>query len=125
MLSGTTCGAVDFALVGAAVISLGVSVGFEDHPRCHREVPCEPGAGVFASPCWSSLAGTIIQIWLVTGVFRGIIRIARRKRVPFEVIFSGGRYLVTVILAGMVGLSDFPGGVYPLCRNGRLLFMVA
>jgi len=51
--------------------------------------------------------GMIIQTWLATGVFRGMLRIARGKRVPFDVVFSGARYLVTIVLAGIVVVLIF------------------
>jgi hypothetical protein len=87
--------------LGAAVISLGFSVGSRIILVAIARFVANP-VRVFRIGVLLFMAGTIIQIWLVTGVFRGMLRIARRKRVRFDVIFSGGRYLVTVVLAGFV-----------------------
>ena len=50
------------------------------------------------------LAGTalILQTWLEIGMYLGLLKVVRGEPVSFDVLFSGGRYLLAVILALIV-----------------------
>jgi hypothetical protein len=48
------------------------------------------------------LIAIVVQAWLGIGMNRGLLRIARREPVALGIIFSGGRSLVTVILAAII-----------------------
>jgi hypothetical protein len=55
------------------------------------------GANIFVNT-----VSLLVQTWLGIGMSRGMLRIARGQPVSFEVLFSGGRYLLTTILAWLV-----------------------
>jgi hypothetical protein len=48
------------------------------------------------------LIAIVVQVWLGIGTNRGLLKIARREPVSFDVIFSGGRPLVNVIIAAIL-----------------------
>ncbi len=48
------------------------------------------------------IASTVFQTWLAIGLARGFLKIGRGEPVAFDVLFSGGRYLLTVILGAIV-----------------------
>jgi hypothetical protein len=49
-----------------------------------------------------AIVSMVIQVWLGIGMALGLLKIARGEPVSFDVLFSGGRYLVTAILASIV-----------------------
>jgi hypothetical protein len=48
------------------------------------------------------LVSLIIQVWLLIGMMLGLLEIARGQPVSFDVLFSGGRYVLKTILAIVV-----------------------
>jgi hypothetical protein len=48
------------------------------------------------------LIAIVLQAWLGIGMNRGLIKIARHEPVSFDILFSGGRSVVRVILAAIV-----------------------
>lgn len=44
----------------------------------------------------------VVQVWLRLGRTRGLIKLVRGEPVAFDVIFSGGPYVLTIILASIV-----------------------
>jgi len=48
------------------------------------------------------VVGIVVQVWLGIGMNRGLLKVARREPVSVDVIFTGGRSLLTTILAGIV-----------------------
>jgi hypothetical protein len=62
-----------------------------------------------------NLVSFIIQAWLTIGMNRGLIKIVRGEPLSFDVLFSGGKYLVTMILASiLVGCLLFAAAIVPI-----------
>ncbi len=64
-------------------------------------MPGEP-AGVAAINFALLLGAAIVQVWLGIGADLGLLRIARGQQVSFDVLFSGGRYLLRAILGWLM-----------------------
>jgi hypothetical protein len=88
-------------VIGALLLNLGINFGL-------GLVLGAVGAAVedkwvtLALNAATQLVGIIIQTWLTIGMTRGLLKIARSQPVSFDVVFSGGRYMVPVIVAGIV-----------------------
>jgi uncharacterized membrane protein len=68
----------------------------------------------------------VIQTWLGIGMNLGLLKIARQEPVSFGVLFTGGRYLVTTILAGIcVGAIMFVTVIVPASFLGMLAAALA
>jgi uncharacterized membrane protein len=79
----------------------------------------------------------VTQVWLSIGMTRGFLKIGRGEPVTFDVLFSGGRYLVNTILGAIIvgliigGLALIPafvlGALFVAVRNqasaGTLVFV--
>lgn len=62
-----------------------------------------PPASVFiAANIVIVILGALFQLWLNLGQMLYFIRTARGEDTPFGLVFSGGRYLATIILAGLI-----------------------
>ncbi len=64
-------------------------------------MPGEP-AGVAAINFAVMLVAAIVQVWMGIGMDLGLLRIARGQQVSFDVLFSGGRYLLRAILGWLM-----------------------
>ena len=70
-----------------------------------------------------NLLSAVIQIWLGIGMTRGLIKIVRGEPVSFDVVFSGGRYLLTTILASiLVVVLFFAAGIIPILAVVATMF---
>jgi len=71
-----------------------------------------------------SLVSIVLQVWLGIGMNRGLLKIARREPVSFDVIFTGGRSLATTILAGFVVFVIIAAPVFVLSMGLIALFLL-
>jgi hypothetical protein len=63
----------------------------------------------------AQFVGMIIQAWLGIGMTLGLLKVARRQPVSFDILFTGGRYLLTVILGGiLIGAIFFAALIVPI-----------
>jgi len=66
--------------------------------------------------------GMVVGMWLAIGMTRGLLRVARGQPVSFDVVFSGGPYLVPVILAGIVVGLMVIAVIFPLAGIVGIIF---
>jgi hypothetical protein len=91
-------------VIGAGVLTFGINMGMGVVLGVLGTAVQSPEV-VTAMNFVFQIAATILQYWLTIGMTLGLLKVARRQPVAFDVVFSGGRYLLRVILAGiLVGL---------------------
>ncbi len=83
------------------VVGIQLGIGFFCRAALSGLLWAMPGQRATIVAVWGSLyfVSLIIQVWLSIGMMMGLLKIARGQRVSFDVLFSGGRYLLKTILA--------------------------
>ena len=71
-----------------------------------------------------NLVSLVVQVWLGIGMNRGLLKIARNEPVSFDVIFTGGRSLLTTIRAGIVVFLIIAAPVFILGMGLVALFLL-
>ncbi len=84
-------------------------------------MPGEPGTVMAIYWCFT-LASRIIQVWLGIGMNLALLKIARGQPVSFDVLFSGGQYLLRSILALIMFVLAFLAIAFvPLVMGGVII----
>jgi hypothetical protein len=66
--------------------------------------------------------GNVVQIWLNVGTNLAFLKLVRRQEVAFEDVFTGGRYVLTTILASLLFGLTVGGWMLLAVFGGAALF---
>jgi hypothetical protein len=97
-----------------AVVGVEVGIGFMLRAVLEGLQIAMPGEQATVMAIYGSLycVSLIIQAWLGIGMNLGLLKIARGQPVSFDVLFSGGRYLLRSILAWIIMILLFAAFVF-------------
>jgi len=86
---------------GYAAVSWALSVGMQILLSSLMAIVREPVFFLFLNTI-ITLVNMVVQVWLGIGMSLGLLKIARREPVSFEVLFTGGQAVVSTIMAAIV-----------------------